>query len=113
MQFTYFWVAAGFWNISIATIFWDSLTKLKKSINKDTWLRAIVFLFGVLYALVGYDRLLFSPVIVIGAVLKFGVYVAQLINIQGGTDKWNSSLSFVTYGDLLWSLGFMYMYIYT
>lgn len=109
MWFKTFWLLAGLWNISIATFGWYRVVGLDEKLRRDTSFRFNVALAGIFYILVGFYPKVFEWVMLIGAILKFGCAFFTF-----SQDKYRrfplSFLSYIMFGDILWALGFLFLY---
>jgi len=157
--FHLFWSIAGLWNMSLATVFWDTISKpparsstaSKKNQNVDnqeeqtattTFVgvrslaaypqyiqQLVIFAFGMLYALTGAYWGAFRPIALVGAILKFKLFIEHFMDVaktlpqpQPSTPVTRLSsltmltniltpLSYVLIGDVLWAGGFVYLFI--
>ena len=104
MYYQLFWIAAGLWNIGIATAAWGVLFKNNKTKN-DQKLRALVFLFGVGYIMVGFFDWMWW-IIVVGMAAKLGL-VLDYFGSRFDFEKLKPDLmTYIMIGDLLWVFGF-------
>ena len=106
--FYLFWSIAGLWNMSLATVFWDIISKpparpstaVQNQTNVDnqeeqtatTFVgvrslavypeyiqQLVIFAFGMLYALSGAYWGVFRPIALVGAILKVKLFIESLI----------------------------------
>ena len=110
--FHLFWSIAGLWNISLATVFWDIISKPQGlqsmairnetiAVNKEQLAtpavvpsmtaipeyvtREAVLIFGVLYVLTGMYWGAMRPIALVGAALKFKLFVDHFVAIIATT----------------------------
>ena len=110
--FHLFWSIAGLWNISLATVFWDIISKpqgLQSTVIRDETIidnkeqsatpavvpsmtaipeyvtRKGVFVFGVLYVITGVYWGTMRPIALVGAALKVKLFVDHFVAIVATT----------------------------
>ena len=108
--FHLFWCIAGLWNMSLATVFWDIISKpparpstaSQNETNVDnqeeqittTFVgvrslavypeyiqQLVIFAFGMLYALTGANWGVFRPIALVGAFLKVKLFVEHFMDL--------------------------------